>query len=366
MKVPLVDLKAQYATIKPEIDAAMERIVCNTSFILGKEVADFEAAFAAFCGVDHCIGTGSGTSAIHLALRAAGVGPGDEVITVSHTFIATAEAVWMAGATPVFVDIDPDTYLMDAVKVESAITPRTKAILPVHLYGQMCDMDRIMMLARRHSLIVIEDAAQAHGASYGGQRAGSVGRMACFSFYPGKNLGAYGDAGAVVTEDTTLAHRVRMLRDHGRKSKYEHETLGFGERIDALQAAILAVKLPHLEGWNAARRAHAAQYNDLLADTKVRTPFEMLGSEPVYHLYVVRARQRDALLAHLKEHGVDAGIHYPLPLHLQPAFGYLGYKAGDFPHTERAAQDILSLPMYPELTEEQIDYVVETVKSFGS
>jgi dTDP-4-amino-4,6-dideoxygalactose transaminase len=364
VKIPLVDLKAQYQAIKPQIDAAMGRVVANTSFILGKEVADFEAAFAGFCHTKHCIGTNSGTSAIHLALLAAGVGPGDEVITTPFTFIATAEPIWMVGARPVFVDIDPKTYNIDPNAVEDAITTRTRALLPVHLYGRPADMNALLELGARYGLTVIEDACQAHGAELGGRRAGSMGKLGCFSFYPGKNLGAYGDAGAVTTDDDALATRVQMLRDHGRLSKYEHQLLGYGERIDALQAAILGAKLPHLEDWNARRRALAARYNELLRDSGLGLLQEPAGVTPVYHLYVVRSKHRDALLAHLKANGIDAGIHYPIALHMQPSMSYLGYKAGDFPHSEAAAREVLSLPLYPEMTDEQLRYVVDTIRSF--
>lgn len=358
MQVPLVDLKAQYHRIGAEMDAAIHRVVQNTSFIMGKEVRDFEEAFAAYCGARHCVGVSSGTAALHLALLAAGVGPGDEVITTPFTFIATVEAILMAGARPILVDIDPRTYTLDPAKLEDAITPHTKAVLPVHLYGQPADMDAIRDIAGRHGMWVVEDAAQAHGAEYKGKRTGTLGDIAGFSFYPGKNLGAYGDAGAVVTDDDALAERVRMLRDHGRRSKYEHEVPGFGERLDALQAAILGAKLPHLEAWTEARREHARAYAERLAGAGLVLPQEMPGTRMVYHLFVVRVRaDRDAISAALKAQGIDTGVHYPIPLHLQPALRYLGYSAGDFPESERAAQEVLSLPLYPELTEEQIDYV---------
>jgi len=364
-KIPLVDLKAQYNTIKPEIDAAIARIVANTSFILGKEVSDFEAAFAAFCGARFCIGVGSGTSAIHLALLAAGVGPDSEVITTPFTFIASAEPIWMAGARPVFADIDPATCNIDPRKVEDAITPRTRAILPVHLYGRPAAMRPLLAIGARYGIQVIEDAAQAHGASVAGQPVGSLGKLACFSFYPGKNLGAYGDAGAITTGDEALAARLRMLRDHGRQSKYEHQILGYGERLDALQAAILGAKLPHLAQWNERRRALAARYDRLLADAGLGLPKELPDQTPVFHLYVVRTPRRDALLAHLKANGVEAGVHYPIPLHLQPAMSYLGYKRGDFPHAEAAAGEVLSLPLYPEMTEAQQDTVVGALRAFA-
>jgi dTDP-4-amino-4,6-dideoxygalactose transaminase len=364
MAIPLVDLKAQYRSIQSDIDAAIRRVVENTSFILGKEVQAFEQAFAQYCGADHCIGVSSGTAALHLALRAAGIGPGDEVITSPFTFVATAEAIWMAGARPVFVDIHPRYYCIHPDLIERAITPRTKAIMPVHLYGQPADMGPIMDIARRHQLLVIEDAAQAHGAEYHGRRTGTLGDIAGFSFYPGKNLGAYGDAGAVVTNNAELAERVRMLRDHGRRSKYEHEILGYGERLDALQAAILAAKLPHLEAWTERRRALAHRYHQLLAGVPVELPEEMPGTRMVYHIYAIRTSHRDALLQHLNAQGIGAGIHYPIPLHLQPSLRYLGYQPGDFPEAERASQEVLSLPLYPEMTDEQQDMIVEAIRQF--
>jgi dTDP-4-amino-4,6-dideoxygalactose transaminase len=362
MRIPLVDLKAQYVSIKSEIDAAIQRVVDNTSFILGKEVTDFEEAFASYVGAKGAIGMASGTAALHLALLACGVGLGDEVITTAHTFIATAEAISHTGARPVFVDIDPQTYNIDPKQVEDAITPRTKAILPVHLYGQPASMESLLDIAQRHNLWLIEDAAQAHGAEYKGQRCGSIGHLACFSFYPGKNLGAYGDAGAVTGNDEALLAKVRKLRDHGRTSKYEHDEIGFGERLDALQAAVLGAKLPHLEGWIEARRAHARLYNELLADCDVVTPYESPEVRHVYHLYVIRTPRRDMMLAHLKSQGIAAGVHYPIPLHWQPAYLKQGYGDVSLPITERVASEVVSLPMYPELSDEQIAYVVQAVK----
>lgn len=366
MTIPLVDLKAQYAGIKPEIDAAMQRVVNNTSFILGKEVSEFEKNFAAFSRVAHCIGTDSGTAALHLALLLCDVKPGDEVITTTHTFIATAEVISVIGAKPVFVDIDPRTYNIDPNKIERAITPRTKALIPVHLYGQPAEMNPLLEIARQHNLRVIEDAAQAHGAEYRGRRAGTLGDVACFSFYPGKNLGAYGDAGAIVTNDAELAERARMLRDHGRREKYTHQIVGYGYRLDALQAAILGVKLPHLETWNARRRALADYYTELLTNLGIVTPYAPPHSTPVYHIYCIRVPlgKRDELQKHLKARGIEAGIHYPIPLHLQPVYQNLGYKHGDFPQAEQAANEILSLPIYPEMTDAQVNQVVEAVKEF--
>jgi dTDP-4-amino-4,6-dideoxygalactose transaminase len=362
MHIPLVDLKAQYDAIKFEIDSAIQRVVENTSFILGKEVADFEREFARHVGAEGAVGVASGTAALHLAFRACGIGPGDEVITTAHTFIASSEAISQTGARPVFVDIDPHTYNLDPARVREAVNEHTKAILPVHLYGQPAALGPLLEIAERHNLRLIEDAAQAHGAEYQERRCGSIGHLACFSFYPGKNLGAYGDAGAVTSNDAELLDKVRKLRDHGRTTKYEHDEIGFGERIDALQAAILAAKLPHLEDWTEARRAHARLYDELLADCDVVTPFESPEVRHVYHLYVVRARRRDELLARLKEKGIGAGIHYPLPLHRQPAYLKQGYGDLSLPVTEQVAAEVLSLPMYPELTREQIEYVAEAVR----
>ena len=360
--IPLVDLKAQYAAIKPEIDSAIQRVIDNTAFILGKEVTDFERDFAAFVGAKGAVGVASGTSALQLALLAAGVGAGDEVITTAHTFIATAEAISHTGARPVFVDIDPATYNIDPKRIEDAITSRTKAIVPVHLYGQPADMTAITSIARGHGLRVVEDAAQAHGAEVDGKRCGSLADLASFSFYPGKNLGAYGDAGAVTGNDPELLEKVRKLRDHGRLSKYEHDEIGFGERIDAIQAAILRAKLAHLEEWTEARRRNASLYSELFAGSKVIAPREAANVRHVYHLYVIRSTERDALLAHLNSKGIGAGVHYPVPLHRQPAYMSRGYADLSLPVTEAAAAEVVSLPMYPELSETQIAYVVESVR----
>jgi dTDP-4-amino-4,6-dideoxygalactose transaminase len=364
MPIPLVDLKAQYQTIKPEIDAAMQRVVNNTSFILGKEVAEFEKNFAAFCHAQYCVGTDSGTAALHLALLILGVKAGDEVITTTHTFIATAEVISLIGAKPLFVDIDPRTYNIDPTKIEAAITPRTRAIIPVHLYGQPAEMDAILDIAHKHNLRVIEDAAQAHGAEYRGRRAGTIGDVACFSFYPGKNLGAYGDAGALVTNDAALADHARVLRDHGRSEKYAHKLVGYGYRLDALQAAILGAKLPHLDAWNARRREIADYYTELLTNTDIVTPYVPPHIKPIYHIYCIRSKNRDGLKQHLKARGIETGIHYPIPLHLQPVYQNLGYNAGNFPETEKAANEILSLPMYPELTDAQAQQIVDAIKEF--
>jgi dTDP-4-amino-4,6-dideoxygalactose transaminase len=355
-------LKAQYAGIKPEIDAAIQRVVDGAGFILGEEVANFETSLATTVGAKDAVGVSSGTGALLLALLAVGVEPGDEVITTAHTFIATAEAVSRIGARPVFVDIDPRTYNLDPNLVESAITERTKVILPVHLYGQPAELKSLREIATRHKLWLIEDAAQAIAAEYDGRRCGSIGDLACFSFYPSKNLGAYGDAGAVSGNDETLLAKVRKLRDHGRISKYEHDELGFGQRIDAIQAAILAAKLPHLETWTEARRSHAYLYNELLSTAALETPFEAQNVRHVYHLYVVRTTHRDALLKHLKDKGIEAGIHYPIPVHRQPVYLKLGYGDVSLPITEKAATEILSLPMYPELRPAQIEYVADAIK----
>lgn len=363
-KIEMVDLHAQYAAIKPEIDAAIQRVVDNTSFIMGPEVTRFEQDFAAFSNTTFGVGVASGTAALHLALLACGVGPGDEVITTPFTFFATAEAISQTGARPVFVDIDPHTYNLNPELIEAAITPRTRAIIPVHLYGQIAEMDDILAIARRHGLRVIEDAAQAHAAEYKGRRAGSMGDLACFSFYPSKNLGCYGDGGMVTGSDPDLIQRVRKLRDHGRTSKYEHDEVGWGYRLDALQAAILGAKLPHLEAWTEARRAHACQYHELLSDSEVTTPVALAHNRHVFHCYVVRTPRRNELADHLKAAGIGVVIHYPLPLHRQPAYHSLGYAPGSLPVSEACAEQVISLPMFPELTVEQIERVATTVKNF--
>ena len=330
-------------------------------YILGKECEAFEQEFAAYGGSKHCIGVGNGLEALHLVLRAWGIGKGDEVIVPSNTYIASWLAVSYADATPVPVEPDPRTYNLDPARIEAAITPRTKAIMPVHLYGQIAPMAAIMDIARRHNLYVVEDAAQAHDAEYKGKRAGEWGDIACFSFYPGKNLGAYGDAGAICTNDDALADKIAKLRDHGRTSKYAHDEIGYGERLDSLQAAILGAKLPHLQAWTEARRRCAAYYTQALKGLQgIRTPVEMTDARHVYHIYCVSvAGDRDSILAELKNRGIETGIHYPIPLHLQTALAHHGGRAGDFPHTERAAKTILSLPIYPELTIEQMNRVVE-------
>lgn len=349
-QVPFVDLSAQYRSLEDELHEAMTRVLRRTDFILGADVARFEEDFAAFCGVEHAVGVDSGTSALELALRAYDVGPGDEVITAANTFIATALAISYTGATPVLVDADPRTYTVDVAALEAAVTPRTKAIIPVHLYGHPADMDPILDLARRRGLVVIEDACQAHGARYKGRPVGSLGDAAAFSFYPAKNLGAFGDAGIVVTNDAKTADALRSLRNYGSTEKYHHERRGYNRRLDTLQAAVLRVKLPHLTAWSAARREHARLYGELLRNSPVVLPEESDEVLPVYHLYVVRVEDRERVRAHLNALGVATGVHYPVPIHLQPAYRDLGYAKGDFPVTERYAEEILSLPMYPELT----------------
>jgi len=368
MNIPLVDLKAQYARIQPDIDAAMAKVLAETDFIMGKAVKDFEAAFADFLQVKRVVGVSNGTDALHLTLLALGVGAGDEVITTPHTFIATVEPIIQRGARPVFVDIDPATFNLNPALLEAAITPRTRAIMPVHLYGQPADMRAILEIADRHGIPVVEDAAQAHGAEYQGKRIGNWGRAACFSFYPGKNLGAYGDAGGIATNDEDLANKIAKLRNHGRMTKYEHEIVGYGNRLDTLQAAVLLAKLPYLEEWTEARRRHAAYYDEMLKGIPgLMRPAVQADTRHVYHLYVIRledAVRRDALLDHLTQAGIGAGIHYPVPLHLQPALTGLGYQRGDFPETERAAMSILSLPMYPELELAQLNMIVEEISQF--
>lgn len=355
MKVPFIDLKKQYRTLGKEISRAVQRVMRSSDFILGEEVTLFEQEFSAYCDASYGVGVGSGTDALHLALLAAGVGPGDEVITAANTFIATALAVSYAGATPVLVDIDADTYNIDSHKIESAVTDRTRAVMPVHLYGQPADMDPILEVAGRNNLVVIEDACQAHGAEYNGKRVGGLGDAACFSFFPSKNLGAYGDGGMVVTNNEAIAEKVRMLRNYGSEKKYYHAFKGFNSRLDTIQAAILRVKLRMLDQWIELRRRHALEYSELLRGARVITPTELDHVRHVYHLYVVRTAERDRLLANLNSEGVTANIHYPVPIHLQQAYKDLGYEKGSFPVTEQYADQILSLPMYPELNEEHIN-----------
>jgi dTDP-4-amino-4,6-dideoxygalactose transaminase len=364
LTIPLVDLKAQYLSMKDEIDSAISRVINKTAFILGDEVKQFEDEFAKFSGAKCCVGVGSGTAALALALRALGIRPGDEVITTTLTFTATAESIYHVGATPRFVDVDAETFNIDPTKIEQSITPQTRAIMPVHLYGNPCDMDQIMHIARQHGLKVVEDAAQAHGASYKGKPVGVIGDIGCFSFYPGKNLGAYGDAGAVVTDNVELAAKVRLLRDHGRTTKYEHIEIGYGERIDALQAAILGAKLRHLRDWTEARRKWAGMYTECLKSLPVKHVKATEGAYAVYHIYGITVEDRDGLLDYLNDQGVKAGIHYPIPLHLQPCYGTLGYGAGSLPVSEWAARSEISLPMYPELGEGNVGVIVGAVARF--
>jgi dTDP-4-amino-4,6-dideoxygalactose transaminase len=360
MKIPFVDLQAQYQGIKKEMDVAIASILDNTSFIMGKPVEEFEKEFASFLDVKHCVSVSSGTSALYLALRALGIGEGDEVILPSHTFIGSVEPITLLGAVPVFVDVKD--YVISVSDVKDKITDKTKAIIPVHLYGQSCDMDSIMEIAKEHGLKVIEDACQAHGGEYKGKKLGTIGDAGCFSFYPGKNLGGYGDGGAVVTNNESLATEMRQFLDHGREKgeKYVHATLGFNFRMDALQAKVLSVKLKHLADWITQRQKNAEMYDKKLSKLKgVKVP-----PEGVYHLYVIQHPDRDGLREHLAEKGISTGIHYPVPLHLQPACKEFGGKKGDFPDTEKIVDTILSLPMYPELTEEQIDYICKAIEEF--
>jgi dTDP-4-amino-4,6-dideoxygalactose transaminase len=354
IKVPYLDLKAQYRSIKPEIDEAIARVLESCQFVLGPEVEAFENEFAEYCGTTDCIAVNSGTSALHLALLAAGVGPGDEVITVPFTFVASVATILYTGAKPVLVDIEPRTFNMNPAAIQAAVSPRTKAIMPVHLYGHPADMDFIMDVAREHGLIVIEDAAQAHGARYKGRPVGTIGDIACFSFYPAKNLGAYGEGGAVTTSNPAYAEKIRSLRDWGQDRKYHHVLRGYNYRIEAIQGAILRVKLRQLEIWTEARRRIVEQYGDLLADADVVLPTEREWARHVYHLFTVRCKNRDVTQAALLKQGIQTGVHYATPVHLQPAYGELGYGPGSLPESEKAAKEVLSLPIYPELTDAQL------------
>ncbi len=363
MKVPFLDLKAQYKAVAGEISEAIREVFEGTAFSGGPFVVRFEEQFASFCGARHAIGVGSGTEALWLTLLAQGIGPGDEVITVPNTFIATAEAITLCGARPVFVDIDEQSYTMNPSLVAAAITSRTKAIIPVHLYGQMADMDPLLELAAHHGIAVIEDACQAHGAEYKGARAGSLGLAGCFSFYPGKNLGAYGEAGAVVTNNRNLAEKIRMLRDHGQSEKYYHELVGVNGRMDGIQGAVLSVKLKYLASWNHARIRNAQLYGRLLADLDtVVLPVRSAYAHHVYHIFAIRVAERKRFLAAMAEKGIACGIHYPVPLHLQKAYADMGLKRGSFPVAERCSDQVVSLPLYPELSSEQIQYVAEAVR----
>lgn len=362
--VPFLDLKAQYHSIKSEIDEAVLSVLASSAYVLGPEVAKFEEEFAEYHGVEHGVAVNTGTSALHVALIAAGVGPGDEVITVSMTFIATAASVTYTGATPVFVDVDPITFTMDPSKIEAKITPRTKVILPVHLYGQAADMEQIMAIAERHGLVVIEDAAQAHGAEYQGKRVGGIGHMATFSFYPGKNLGAYGEGGIVTTNNPDYARHMKLLRDWGQEKKYHHDMIAYNYRMDAIQGAILRVKLRYLKSWTELRRTHALQYEASLSKLGIRRANELTGRYHVYHIYSVFHPARQQLQAALQAEGIHTGMHYPIPVHLQKPYQFLGYSEGDFPVTEQTAKEQLSLPMFAELTPEQVRRVAAVVNSW--
>jgi dTDP-4-amino-4,6-dideoxygalactose transaminase len=364
--VSFVDLGAQYAEIESEVNAAIGGVLRRGDFILGEGVRRFEAEFAAYCDATHGIGVDSGTSALELAVRAFDIGPGDEVITAANTFIATALSITHAGATPVFVDVDPVTYTIDPGLIEASITEQTKAIIPVHLYGHPADMDPIMEIARKHDLAVIEDASQAHGARYKGARVGSIGHAAAFSLYPAKNLGAYGDAGIVVTSDVAIAETVALLRNYGSREKYRHLVPGFNRRLDTMQAEVLLVKLPYLDDWNAARRDHALYYGNLFSEVAgdLVIPTVRPWAEPVFHVYVIQVAGRDRLISELADRSISTVVHYPVPIHLQPAYAALGYGVGDFPVTEAAADRIVSLPMFAEIGQNDIEFVGENVAAF--
>jgi dTDP-4-amino-4,6-dideoxygalactose transaminase len=363
VKVPFLDLGAQVRSIRGEIDQAIAKVLDSTQFVLGEEVAAFEREFAQAHGAAYGVAVNSGTSALHLALLAAGIGPGDEVITVPNTFVATVAAICYTGAKPVYVDVDPVTFNMDPAKFEAAIGPRTKAVLPVHLYGQPADMDPISEIARRHGLVVVEDAAQAHLARYQGRSVGALGALACFSFYPGKNLGAYGEGGMVLTSNEAHAKTIRMLRDWGQDRKYHHALAGYNYRMEGMQGAILRVKLRHLEQWTEQRRAHAARYAQLLEGAGVGIPAEAPGRRHVWHIYAVRTSDREGVMKALAEQGVQTGIHYPIPVHLQPGYADPRYGKGTFPHAERAADEVMSLPMYPEMTEDHLQTVNRALRA---
>ena len=365
MGVPFFDLKRQYHSIKEELNAALQQVMDSCRFVLGEKVISFEKEFASFCGTDFSVGVANGTDALRLALLACGIGKGDEVITVPNTFIATTEAISQTGAKIVFVDVDPETYNIDVSQIEEKINERTRAMVPVHLFGQPADMDAIMKIAKKYDLKVVEDTCQAHGAEYKDKKAGSIGDAGCFSFYPSKNLGAFGDGGIVVTNDEEVAQKVRMFRDHGQIKKYEHSVEGANSRLDEIQAAILEVKLRMLDEWNRLRRRSASVYDGLLQDVdEVVRPLEAECAKHVYHLYVIRTHKRDELQEWLTLQGIGTGLHYPVPLHLQEAYEYLGYKEGDFPGAEECAKEILSLPMFPELTGEEIAKVASEIKTF--
>ena len=364
--IPFLDLKAQYASIKSDVDKAIHGVLDSCGYILGPEVAKFEEEFAAYSQAKFGIGVNTGTSALHLSLLAADIGPGDEVTTTPFTFVATVAAIEYAGAKPVFVDIDPKSYNIDPALIEAAITPRTRAIIPVHLHGLMAEMDPLLEIARRRKLVVIEDACQAHGAEYKGKRAGSLGDLAAFSFYPGKNLGAYGEGGMITTNNADYAKKIRMLRDWGAEKKYHHVLKGYNYRLEGIQGAVLRVKLRHLEAWTEGRRRAAAQYDKLLSGSGIAVPQSKSHQRHVYHVYAIRTKQRQAWADALNAQGIQTGIHYPFPVHLLAAYANLGYKAGDFPHAERAANEVLSLPMFAELTSDQCEKVARAVRELAS
>jgi dTDP-4-amino-4,6-dideoxygalactose transaminase len=365
-KIPYLDLPAQIRSLRPEIDAALARVLDNCSFCLGPDVAQFEKDFARFCGAQHALGFNSGTSALHVAMRLLGVGSGDEVITTPYTFIATSWAISYVGAKPVYVDVDDATFNLDPKLIENAITPRTKAVLPVHLYGHPFDADEILKICRRHKLLLVEDAAQAVGAKYKGKMVGTLGDISGFSFYPGKNLGACGEGGALVTNNAAFAARAKSLREHGSTQRYHHDEVGYNYRMEGFQGAVLGVKLKHLQKWTDARRRVAKRYTEMLADTPLQLPREAGYAESAWHLYTVRHPRRDELKQHLDDHGVGNAVHYPIPLHLQKAYATLGHKPGDFPVAEKAAREVLSLPIFPELTDAQILQVAAVIKKFFS
>ena len=359
--VPYLDLRAQYRPLRSEVLKALEEICESTTFAQGPATSKFEAEFAAYCGVDHCVSLNSGTSALHLALRCLDVGPGDEVVTVSMTFIATAWAISYVGATPVFVDIDPVRRTLNVDNLEAAITSRTKAIIPVHLYGMPAEMDRVMAIAEQHGVPVIEDAAQAHGARYQGRRVGQFGQIACFSFYPSKNLGAYGEGGALITNDASIAHRARSLHDHAQSQRYLHDEIGYNYRMDSFQGAVLSIKLKHLDEWNTARIDCARLYTELLKDSSYKLPAHMSDSECVWHCYVIETPERDRVRSALQDVGIQSAIHYPVPIHLQKAYAHLDYRSGDLPVTEALCEHCLSLPIYPELSKEKMSRVASVL-----
>ena len=363
-KVPYLDLPAQIRSLRPQLDAAIARTLDHCSFCLGPDVVQFEKDFAKFIGADHCVGFNSGTSALHIALMLLNVGPGDEVVTTPYTFVATSWAISYVGAKPVYVDVEGGTMNLDPKLLERAITPRTKAVMPVHLYGQPFDLDPILAICKKHGLPLVEDTAQSHAAKYKGKIVGTFGDISCFSFYPGKNLGACGEGGALVTNNADYAKRARSLREHGSTVRYYHDEVGFNYRMEGVQGAVLGVKLPHLQAWTNERRRVAHRYHALLKDTPLQLPLEAAYAESAYHLYVVRHPQRDKLKEHLDAHGVGCALHYPVPLHLQKCYAGLGYRDGDFPVAEKAARECLSLPVYPELTEAQIQRVVTVIKDF--